>query len=188
MAPEPVPAQPTDAWREAWPQSKEDFERLVETYLRRLVSYAFRRLRNIHDAEDVVQEVFVRAYAQRFKRADISPVGPYLYRMAANACTDLLRKRRRSEAPMDRIEGENLPDGRGDASMLYATVEEVRRAEGLLRRLPRKQAEVVRLRVFDELRVNEIAAVVGCSANTVSSRLRYGFKKLRKIVSREWRQ
>ena len=183
-----APAESTDAWRDAWPQSKEDFERLVEVYLQRLVSYAFCRLGSIHDAEDVVQEVFVRVYARQFGRAKMkiaktSPVGPYLYRMAANACTDLLRKRRRSEVPLDKI-----ASGQKDVSALYAATEEMRRAEGLLRRIPRKQAEVIRLRVFDDLRVNEVAEVLGCSANTVSSRLRYGFEKLRKIVSREWKQ
>jgi RNA polymerase sigma-70 factor (ECF subfamily) len=63
--------------------------------------------------------------------------------------------------------------------------EELRRAEQLLGRLPDAQAEVVRLRVFDELRLSEIAQIVGCSVNTVCSRLRYGFQKLRGLVSRE---
>ena len=39
------------------------------------------------------------------------------------------------------------------------------------------------MRVFDELRLGEIAEIVGCSVNTVSSRLRYGFRKLRNLVS-----
>jgi RNA polymerase sigma-70 factor (ECF subfamily) len=62
--------------------------------------------------------------------------------------------------------------------------EEWRRAGELLARLPQDQAEVVRLRVFDELRLSEIADVVGCSVNTVCSKLRYGFAKLRQALPR----
>ena len=61
--------------------------------------------------------------------------------------------------------------------------DELRRTEELLRHLPQSQAEGVRLRVFEGLRLNEIADVVGCSVNTVCSRLRYGFRKIRNLVA-----
>ena len=63
--------------------------------------------------------------------------------------------------------------------------EGLRRAESLLSRLPKEQAEAIRLRVFDGLRLGEIAEVLGCPMNTVCSRLRYGFQKLRKLVGGE---
>lgn len=188
MAPEPGTAPPMGPWKHGWPQSQDDFKRFVEAYLQRLVSYAFRRLGSMPDAEDVVQEVFVRAYAARRKHAGVSGVVPYLYRMTANACTDVLRKRKRSKGLLDRFACENLPSGQEDAPNLYAVSDELRRAEELLRRIPKKQAEAIRLRVFDGLTISEIAEMVGCKPNTVSSRLRYGFKGLRRIASREWKQ
>jgi len=178
----------TDAWNEAWPQSVGDFERLVDTYLQRLVQHAFRRLGSMPDAEDVVQDVFVRAYARRAECAAISPVGPYLYRMVTNACTDVLRRRGRTETSMSRLVNKRHTGDQTDASAQCAAAEEMGRIEELLRRLPKRQAAVVRLRVFDEMRLNEIAQVVGCSTNTVGCRLRYGFRKLRRIVSREWKE
>ena len=63
--------------------------------------------------------------------------------------------------------------------------EGLRRAESLLARLPEEQAEAIRMRVFDGLRLGEIAEVLGCPINTVGSRLRYGFQKLRNIVGAE---
>ena len=78
-----------------WPQSRAEFATFVETYAQRLARYAFRLLGNRQDAEDVVQEVFVRAFSDRSKRTEITAVGPYLYRAVANACTDVLRKRGR---------------------------------------------------------------------------------------------
>ncbi len=158
------------------------FEELVDTYLDRLVRFAFRQLGNVQDAEDTVQEVFVRVYANRFKLERVSSVGAYLYRMVANACTDLLRKRRNRAKVIEEL-GTMEPtcDGKNPAEIAEAN-EQLQRAEELLSRLPTAQAEVIRLRVFDELRPKEIAEVIGCSVNTVCSRLRYGFVKLRRIV------
>lgn len=184
---EPGPRESADAWDSGWPQTPKEFEALVDAYLDRLVRYAFRRLGNIQDAEDVVQEVFVRAFVHRSKRKKIARTGSYLYRMAANACTDFLRKRKNSVMSLDEIGAKEIPSGGKNPLEVAAAAEEIRRAEDLLRHLPERQAEVIRLRVFDELRLSEIAEVVGCSVNTVSSRLHYGFRKLRKIVSRKRR-
>jgi len=188
MAPEPGLAGPARAWDGEWPQSREDFQRFVEAYAKRLVSYAFRRMGSVQDAEDIVQDVFIRTYAERAKRTAVTAVVPYLYRMTANACTGALRKRKRTKGLLSRFAGEGLPSSHENGAGLYAVSEEIQRAEALLRRIPKKQAEVIRLRVFDELSISEIAVVIGCRPNTVSSRLRYGFKRLRTIVAREGKQ
>jgi len=185
MGAEPMPLQPTDAWDGGWPQSPREFEILVDAYLDRLVRYAFCRLGNIHDAEDVVQEIFVRAFEERVRLKKISRVCPYLYRMVANACADFFRKHRNAPVSLEEIEAAEICSEGKNPSEVAAAAEEARRAEELLQHLPTRQAQVIRLRVFDELRLNEIADVIGCSVDTVSSRLRYGFAKLRKIVSRK---
>jgi RNA polymerase sigma-70 factor (ECF subfamily) len=178
-----VPSPPTDAWEGGWPQSPEEFEGLVEVYLDRLVRYALRRLGDRQDAEDVVQEVFLRAFKDRHKRKGISDVGPYLYRMTLNACTDFQRRPGPVRVSLDEINEAEMVCTRKTPSQVARAAEELARAERLLQRLPAEQAEAVRLRVFDDLQLNEIAEIVGCSANTVGSRLRYGFRKLRQIVS-----
>lgn len=174
------------AWERGWPETVEQFELLVEAFQDRLVRYAWRRLGDQADAEDAVQEVFVRAFADRSKRRNIARVGPYLYRSVANACAEFQRKRaRRRHASLEEVDLEAIPGGGRSPSESAAAAEETRRVEGLLRRLPKKQAEVIRLRVLEEMRLREIAAVVGCSMDTVSSRLRRAFRKLRKMVARE---
>jgi len=181
----PTPSQAADVWDGGWPQSPREFEALVNAYLDRLVRYAFCRLGNLQDAEDAVQEVFVRAFREQSMRKKIGKTGPYLYRMVANACTDFFRKRRLPTVPLEEIEVERIPTGGRTPAQAAVAAEEMRRAEELLQRLPTRQAEVLRLRVFDELSLREIADVIGCSVSTVSGRLRYGFRKLRKIVSRK---
>jgi RNA polymerase sigma-70 factor (ECF subfamily) len=184
MLAEPESLMPTDAWDAGWPQSSKEFEGLVDAFADRLMSYAFRRLGNIPDAEDVVQDVFVRAFAERSQRRNVLRVGPYLYRMVDNACTDQLRKHKVSVISFDDIRADEIPSGQQTPVEVAAAADEMRRAEELLRSLPTRQAEVIRLRVFDELRLSQIADVLGCSIDTVSSRLRYGLEKLRKIIRR----
>lgn len=173
----------------SWPQTPDEFEKLVDAYLGRLLAYASRRLRDVQEAEDVVQEVFVRAYVERANHRNVLEVGAYLYRMTSNACADVLRKRRRFPrlrlVPRfgDPQSGPASPDrGPAEAS---CDAEQAARVDQLLRRLPKKQAEAVRLRVFGGLSLSEIALISGCSIHTVSSRLRYGFGKLRRIVKKD---
>jgi RNA polymerase sigma-70 factor (ECF subfamily) len=179
----PEPVDSTDAWNRAWPQTRREFEALVDACLDRLVRYAFSRLGNLQDAEDVVQEVFVRSFADRSKRKNITAVGPYLYRSVANACTDLLRKRNSGVVFREEVGVEELLAQGDNPPHVVEAADEFRRAEKLLGCLPQAQAEVIRLRVFEGLRLNEIADVVGCSIHTVCSRLRYGFRKLRNLVA-----
>lgn len=180
--PKPMAPEPAEAWGRGWPRTPREFEALVDAYLDRLVLYAARRLGNIHNAEDIVQDVFVRVYVEMDGHRTVRQIGPYLYRMVANACTDSLRKRGACAVQFEDIEKQSCPDGRTPSETVVIE-EETRRAEDLLRLLPENQAEAIRLRVFGELSLREIAETLGCPVNTVSSRLRYGFKKLRQIVS-----
>jgi RNA polymerase sigma-70 factor (ECF subfamily) len=184
MEDQPDQSASPDNWKGPWPGTRAESATLVEQYLDRLVRYAFRQLRSIQDAEDVVQEVFMRTLAgPAALRSRVMAVGPYLYRAVGNACTDLVRKRNRAAVFREKVGIEEALLGRDDPRAIAQAAEESHRAEQLLRRLPEEQAEAIRLRVFDELRLNEIADVAGCSVNTICSRLRYGFRKLRDIVA-----
>ena len=170
------------AWSGGWPQSLREFEAFVEAFQDRLVRYAFRRLGNLEDAEDVVQEVFVRAYRDRAPRKSVDRVAAYLYRMVANACSDhlRLRERRSRELPLGEVVSlEANLQKRCVPSEVIAATEELLRIERFLGRLPNRQAEVIRLYAFDELSFAEIAQVIGRSPATVKSRFRYGIEKLK---------
>ena len=171
-------------WTSGWPQSPPEFEALIDVFQDQLVRYAFCRLRDVCDAEDVVQEVFLKAYTRREKLRNIYPVAPYLYRMVANMCIDLLRQPRPVIVQIDEIRAEDMPNVRSVATERIAAAEQLKHADELLARLPGRQAEVLRLRVLDDLSLAEIAEMHGCSLATVKSRLRYGVARLRRILSR----
>ncbi len=167
-----------------WPRSRAELAAIVGECADGLVRHAFRRLGSLADAEDVVQDVLVRVLTGG-PRDEVSSIRAYLYRAVGNACTDFLRSRIREERRVDPVDPDRVAlDADGPAECAQA-VEEQHRIESLLGRLPVEQADAVRLRVLDGLRLDQIAEVLDCPINTVSSRLRYGFQKLRAAVEKE---
>jgi RNA polymerase sigma-70 factor (ECF subfamily) len=187
MEPRSATGSSGDEWPGGWPQTIEAFEQFVEVFQHRLVWNAFRRLGDRQEAEDAVQEVLLRTFADRARLGGVRNVRAYLYRMLANACCDRLRHRarRRHVISIEECQIEQIADDRAAAVEQVAAAEELERVERLLGQLPRRQAEVIRLKVLDELPLAEAAQVVGCTLATAKSRLRYGLTKLRRILTRQ---
>src|SRR5205809_2616672 len=82
----------------------EAFRELVERHSREVFRLAFRMTGNEHDAEDVVQETFLKAYRKLPSFEERSQFGSWLYRIAANSAYDLLRARVRHDDRIDRSE------------------------------------------------------------------------------------
>src|SRR5579872_3985509 len=86
------------------------FRVLVERHSRSLFRLAFRMTGNEQDAEDVVQESFLRAYRQLGKFDDRASFGTWLYRIAANCSLDLVRARKRRSEHLAPAETESNED------------------------------------------------------------------------------
>ena len=156
-----------------WPQTIVEFDRLVEATQDELVRFAAWRLGNRADAEDVVQDVYVQAFRGREKHRTITDVRPYLFRMTANRCTDWVRARSRRQREKPAVESE-----RADIAELLAI-------ESLLDELPDREAEVIRLRAWSNLKFAEIAVAVNAPVPTVKTRFRLGIERLRRLLKLE---
>src|SRR5216684_7394416 len=84
------------------------FRSLVERHSRRVFRLAFRMTGNAQDAEDVVQESFLRAYRQLGRFESRAHFGTWLYRITANCAVDLMRSR---HARHDQTHRETLEEG-----------------------------------------------------------------------------
>src|SRR5260370_25037304 len=164
-----------------WPQTVEQFEALVEAVQHELVHFAFCCLRSLEDAEDAVQDVLVRAYLDRSKHRAVTGVRPYLFRMVANRCTDVLRRRRRAEQRRDPSDPVDLAVRTGPEP----PVDRLDEIERLLTRRPERHAEAIRLRIFGCLPFAATSEAVGASLPTIKSRFRYGVERLRGILTKE---
>jgi len=166
---------------ETWPQTVDEFDSLIGATQDELIHFAFYRLGNQDDAEDVVQDVYVRAFRDRNKRKHITGVRAYLFRMVSNRCIDVLRARSRqwgdpvTDEPHTGENVSNPVDAREQAETLSR----------LLMSIPEKEAEVICLRVFSDLSFADVADAVRSSVPTVKSRFRYGIDKLRRLLHQE---
>jgi len=141
------------------------FDTFVDRYKRRLMGYVTQRIGDTHAAEDLVQEVFLKAFR-------IGSAGGRVRRPAALA-SDL-------DAEQDQP-GAIDSSGSGDPGPVEEAISAERqpRIHAILARLPEPQREVVTLRVFGELTFREIAEVTGAAMATVKSRMRYALVKIR---------
>lgn len=132
---------------------------------------AFRLLGDRAEAEEVAQEALVRAY-QRWRR--IAPYAEaWVARVAANLALDQHRRRARQRRHDVQVRaGADAPDPAG------GLVDRLDLVEGL-RRLPRRQREVVTLRYLADVPEAEVARLLGCTTGTVKTHAHRGLAALR---------
>lgn len=157
------------------------YDALVSHYVKRVMSVAWGIVRNAHDAEDLAQEAFVKAYQSlgRFRAGE--PFGPWIFRITANLALDVLKHRRRVK--QEEIT-EREPAARRDRSDLPAQTNEIaRRIDEALGELPEMQGIVARLHLVEEFEHREIAAMTGLSEGTVRSHLSHARTKLKEKLA-----
>ena len=88
----------TEVDPEEAPVAEPDFDQQLERHRRELHVHCYRMLGSFSDAEDLVQETFLRAWRSRDRRQPGTNLRAWLYRIATNACTDVIRSRRRQAA------------------------------------------------------------------------------------------
>ena len=149
----------------------EAFEALVRLHDRRVFTLIGSFLRRRQDVEDLAQEVFLKAYLALGRFRPGAPFGPWLHRIAVNACYDHLRKmRRRPELALDDL-GEREKRG------LSAGIESGDRlaardlAERILATLSPKDRLAITLREIHGFEIAEIASALGCSRPAAKVRL-----------------
>ncbi len=149
--------------------SDEAFSVLHDRYRQRLFSYVRQMLTagTRADAEDVLQDVFVRAYSGL--RADDRPMAAraWLYRVAHNRCVDALRRPAPIPVELSELETSDLQDPLVEASRR----EDLARLVTDLRRLPDQQRSALLMRELEGLRYAELAQALDCSLAAVKSLL-----------------
>jgi RNA polymerase sigma-70 factor (ECF subfamily) len=161
----------------------EAFRELVERHSRTVFRLAFRMTGNEHDAEDVVQESFLRAYKQLGRFESRANFGTWLYRITANCAVDLMRSR---QARHDVSRGESLdadihqptaeapgPDRMAQSAEIEATVQN---ALGGLSPLERA---AFTLRHYEGRSIDEIATTLGLGTSAAKHSVFRAVKKLR---------
>jgi len=159
----------------------------VIEYMDTLYSYAMVLTRNPSEAEDLVQETYLRAMrAMRRLRAG-SNVKSWLLAILRNIWLNQLRKQRTTpktvEIDVDEITANVVAETSKDPHALYVSKRECEQVREAIQQLPVDFREVILLREYEELSYQEIASVLGCPVGTVMSRLARARSKLRPMLS-----
>ena len=143
-------------------------------------SYAFRLLGNQEDADDVTQEVFIRAHEHFAQLRDAARLRPWLYRIATNLCMDHLRKRSRvrrifgletSLAPDEDEDGPQREIAQPGGTAAFDSIAERDYIARVLKRMPKKYAICLLLFSQQGLSYREIAEALGISPGAAAVRL-----------------
>lgn len=151
----------------------ERFEAEAVPHLRSLFGTAYRMTRSVHDAEDLVQETFLRAFRGFDRYTPGTNIRAWLYTILYRARTDMLRRSGRSPSTVELIdEGPPVPPTQEAAG----GAEELRRA---LEGLPEVFRAAVILRDVQEFSYGEISQILKVPIGTVMSRIHRGRALLR---------
>ena len=177
-------------WVEAARQGDQSaFEQLVRLYEKRVLALTTRMCKNPADAEEAAQEAFLSAWqGLPFFRGDAS-FSTWLYRLASNACVDLLRREGRHQSAAgpslnDEEVQLEVPDTAPSPQEQAERSELRQQIEAGLQALTPDHRQVLLLREMHQLSYDEIAQTLDVDVGTVKSRINRGRKQLRNFLLR----
>jgi RNA polymerase sigma-70 factor (ECF subfamily) len=155
---------------------------LYERNRSRIFSLAYRYTGNVSDAEDILQDSFIKAFAslQKCKLNENSYFASWLYRIAINCSMDHFRRLRRhgntvalDDDPLKTIEDPVTPEKE------FARAEARNLVQRGVKNLSQRRRMIVVLRYYQQLKIAEIAAAMGCSEGNIKKQLFQALRHLR---------
>lgn len=166
---------------------QEAFEDVVAFYQHKVYQICYRMLGNVHEAEDIAQEAFIRAFINIDSYDEQRKFSTWLYRIATNLAIDRLRKKKPDyylDAEVKGTEGltmysqlaaeQALPEEEVESLELQSYIQKEIMA------LPPKYRSVIALRYLDEMPLSEISEILDIPIGTVKTRIHRGREALRK--------
>jgi len=179
----------TDKIKQVKKGNQAAFSDIVNYFQQRIYQHCFRMLGNGHDAEDVAQEAFIRAYVNIHRYDENRKFTTWLYRIATNLAIDRMRKRKPDyylDAEIKGAEGLTMYSNLAiDEALPEEEVIQLERSEYIhkeISALPPKYRFVIMLRYMEEFAVKEISQILDIPIGTVKTRLHRGREVLRKRI------
>ncbi len=169
-------------------QAERAFTELVRRYQEKIYWVCRRMLKSHEDADDVVQNVFIKAHHGLMSFNGESEFYTWLYRIATNETINFLRTQnvRRAEPIDDMLQEPAATDA--------APIEELERREEkeliaeAIESLPERQKQVFMMRYYDELSYEEIAEILGTSIGGLKANYFHAFKKIEAYLKARLKQ
>ena len=157
------------------------FKELYDRFWEKLYRYAWKRLKSKHDAEDVVQHVFMKLWEHRSVR-NIQSIEQYLYKSVYYEVLDVLKDIAGKNEDFSEINESILPSF-NNIQQKIGTTELDRIIDNAINQLPAKMQEIYRLSREEDLSISEIAKRLNISEQTVKNQLTTALARLRKPLT-----
>lgn len=144
--------------------------------------YLLTILHSQSDAEDVLQELFLKLVRRRRRLRKVRNLTGYLFAAARNEALRFIKSGHRYQETVENLRNTAILES---STIDAPSPEEVEKINHHLSRLPQDQREVIVLKIYEELSFREIAQVMRISPHTAASRYRYGIEKLRNRLGRK---
>lgn len=171
---------------------REAFAQLVDLYKDKIFHLAYRMLGNSHEAEDIVQDTFIRVYTNLHRYDAEHKFSTWIYRIGTNICIDRLRKRKGTyflDAETQVGEGLDgytlLASNEGTPESQLMISETQRHVREAIDKLPEKYKSVIVLRYMHDLSLQEISDILQMPVTTIKTRVHRGREYLRKRMDRD---
>jgi RNA polymerase sigma-70 factor, ECF subfamily len=163
------------------------FRLLVERHSRSVFRLAYRLTGNEQDAEDVVQETFLRAYKQLRSFESRASFGTWLYRIAANYSLDLIRSRKRHQDHRPPADDEtdamlSLPTSDPGPDRVAYSAQLEHQISSAMAALSEQERTAFVLRHFEGFSIEEIGSALGLGASAAKHSIFRAVQKLRKAL------
>lgn len=157
---------------------KPDFEQLVRAHSREIHAYLWRMMGDSADAEDCLQESFLRAYRAYSRLDGKANTRAWLYKIATNTARSHLKKRGRTSSRTADIDPALISNGPALGEQVEQR-ELLHQVKAAVEGLPHKQRAAVMMRKYQEMSYPEIALALNSSEDAVRANVYQALKKLR---------
>jgi RNA polymerase sigma-70 factor (ECF subfamily) len=159
---------------------EDGFRELVDRHSRAVFHLAYRITGRAEDAEDVVQDTFVRAFRQLGRFEGRSSVATWLHRIGTNCAIDLVRKRRPHELAeaSDQLDQRSAPPGPSPADLVEAAQIQ-RRIDEAMAGLSARERTAFVMRHFQECSIDDIATALGMNTSAAKHAVFRAVRKMR---------
>ncbi len=158
------------------------FNLLVREYQERIYWHVRKMVIDHDDANDLVQEIFVKVWKNLSKFREDSRLYTWLYRIATNECLNFLKKKkRRFLMPIHDLEGELTEKLKSSAELSGDEVQ--MKLQKALLKLPDKQRMVFNMKYFDDMKFTDIAEITGTSVGALKANYHHAVKKIEDFIN-----
>jgi len=163
---------------------KIDFELLVDKHSEELFAYLWRMFGDSAEAQDCLQDTFLRAYRAYARLKGDANMRAWLYKIASNTAFTQLKRRGRLKH-QSAVLVENIASRETPPDLQVEQFNRLEQVKGAVMALPHKQRAALMMRKYQEMSYKEISQALNCTAESARANVYQGLRKLRRQLAEE---